>query len=408
MGTSTGPQKLWRRVFGIEDHLERRDFCLTSSINASNVPKDVLFLRGGIQGLFSKFQSLCFGTDGRPLVPGGVMRRGSSSEILSESDGDSEQEKPWIYSDILMGLNDSVSDPLVIELLRKRMAIQMAVMSMITSPIPADDPPRLVLYHVSEIAYASIGGGGLKKDDTKVVGLSPHPFLYIGSQESAKPKHLKSHAITHVIRLGNCRWPYQSCAGVSFHDLPIDDVPTARISSLFPTTTALLDGIRIRGERVLVHCQAGVSRSASIVLSFILRRGVKGAAGGLPNTKSRTMQQPAVPSSEQGLPSFSQASNSLVSASTTLREAFQILHSARPIVCPNPGFWSELEQYERVLCMAASSGLPGGSAFGNPAAMQTQSSSLSYFWMIQFHTVLDIEYRARAAVQRQSKAIQHG
>ncbi|KAJ3204615.1 hypothetical protein HDU67_009401 [Dinochytrium kinnereticum] len=403
-GHDNGPAKTTATIFA-ELKASWRDgiFGSSASLSSNNVPKDVMFLRGGVQLMLTKFPGLCIGVDGRALIlPGGSSKYTASTERLNEQSSaqtQTEQDQPWVYSDSLAGLNDSVLDPAVADLLRKRMAIQMAVMSMITSPMPAEDLPRLVLYHVMDGVY---NYGGKRSDDSQptTIGLSPHPFLYIGSQESAKPKHLKSQCISHVIRLGNCRWPYPSCTGVTYHDLAIDDVPSARISSLFPTTTAILDGIRIRGERVLIHCQAGVSRSASIVLSFILRRGTKGSANANSHTnrsKNSIMQLPSLPDNNA----------SQLAQVTSLRDAFQVLHSARPIVCPNPGFWAELEQYERVLNMATSNILPAGGGFTNPNAAQGQISSLPYFWMIQFHNVLDIEYRARVAMQRLAKTGQH-
>ncbi|KAJ3101070.1 Vacuolar protein sorting-associated protein 11 [Phlyctochytrium bullatum] len=343
----------------------------TACLNSSNSPRDILYLRGGIQGLITRFPSLCVGLEGARLQGyAGGSKSYSSRDRLDKADenGTTEEDHPWLYSDALAGLNDSILDPSVTELLKKRMSIQMAIMSMISAAIPVEDPPRLVLHHANEWQARKTEDASSGQQS----GVAPHPFLYIGSQESAKPKYLKSFNITHVIRLGNCRWPYPACNGVNFHDFPIDDVPSARISSLFPTTTALLDGIRIRGERALVHCQAGVSRSASIVLAFILRRGTKGAAGGLPSEKKGKAS--TVSASHAALPAPNDVA-ALVSPGTTLREAFQVLHHARPIICPNPGFWSELEQYERVLQLAAANTYPLTNLGSNSQITQNNPTS---------------------------------
>lgn len=52
---------------------------------------------------------------------------------------------------------------------------------------------------------------------------------------------------------------------------PIDDAPEAPISQFFEPTFTLLATTLLRGENVLVHCRAGVSRSVTIVIAFFLR-----------------------------------------------------------------------------------------------------------------------------------------
>lgn len=61
----------------------------------------------------------------------------------------------------------------------------------------------------------------------------------------------------------------------------------------------------VAGGKILVHCMAGVSRSASIVLAYLVKY-----------------------------------------QSLTLREAYVVLRKARPIASPNPGFWKQLIEYE--------------------------------------------------------------
>ncbi|KAJ3107657.1 hypothetical protein HDU97_003651 [Phlyctochytrium planicorne] len=395
-GLDSGPARIMASLFADMRSSFNGGIFGSSSNLASGGGREVMFLRGGLQTIMGRFPGICINAEmGTGSMTAIAAAKTGSSDKLNQTDPAQQplppEDQPWLYSEILAGLNDDVVDSSLADVLRKRMAIQMAIMSMLTNPTPIDDPPRLVLNHVP-IEYLN---GASRKDElqrTKTV-TTQNAFLYLGSQESAKPKHLKALNINHVIRLGNCRWPYPACPGVVFHDFSVDDLPTARISSLFPATTAILDGIRTKGERVLVHCQAGVSRSASIVISFILRRGTMGMA-----TTVGPHFRPKPPANMNGDPS-----SSILPGATTLREAFQVVYASRPIICPNVGFWMELEQYERVLSMANSNILNGASfaTAGNQMQIPGQASSLPYFWMIQFHSLLDLEYRSRMALVRQ-------
>ena len=57
--------------------------------------------------------------------------------------------------------------------------------------------------------------------------------------------------------------------------LNVLDVPQARISLHFQEAADFIERALIGGGKVLVHCMVGISRSATIVLSFLmLKRGL--------------------------------------------------------------------------------------------------------------------------------------
>ena len=76
----------------------------------------------------------------------------------------------------------------------------------------------------------------------------------------------------------------------------------------------------------LVHCQAGVSRSATVVISYLM-----------------------------------------YAKKAPLRSAFAHLRKIRPVVCPNPGFVKQLQEYEKEM---------NASAAVNQAASSVPSSPL--------------------------------
>ncbi|KAI8609366.1 protein-tyrosine phosphatase-like protein, partial [Chytriomyces sp. MP71] len=75
---------------------------------------------------------------------------------------------------------------------------------------------------------------------------------------------------------------------------------------IFEKCTEVVEAARVLGERVLVHCHAGVSRSSTIVLAYLMRwRGL------------------------------------------TLYESWLLTYKARPIIRPNEGFARALQELER-------------------------------------------------------------
>ena len=58
---------------------------------------------------------------------------------------------------------------------------------------------------------------------------------------------------------------------IKFHDFRISDSPSQPIRKVLEETGKLIDEIHRNGEKVLVHCHAGVSRSSSVVLAYLMQ-----------------------------------------------------------------------------------------------------------------------------------------
>ncbi|KCV72662.1 hypothetical protein H696_00242 [Fonticula alba] len=59
-------------------------------------------------------------------------------------------------------------------------------------------------------------------------------------------------------------------APYTFHWLPIEDRAQQLVLPVLPATVSLIAACLERGEPILVHCNAGVSRSATVVLAFLI------------------------------------------------------------------------------------------------------------------------------------------
>ncbi|GMF19264.1 unnamed protein product [Phytophthora lilii] len=98
-------------------------------------------------------------------------------------------------------------------------------------------------------------------------------FLFLGNMWHAQSKQVVSHlGITHVVNasldVGNT---FES-DGVKYLNVTIKDRPEADISSYFDSAYRFIESAkRTQHGRVLVHCTQGISRSATLVIMYLMR-----------------------------------------------------------------------------------------------------------------------------------------
>ncbi|TFK48869.1 phosphatases II [Heliocybe sulcata] len=97
--------------------------------------------------------------------------------------------------------------------------------------------------------------------------------LYLGSLAASVDKDLlRSHRIAYLIQVLDAPWLPTPSDGVRCHKIDILDLPSADLKSHLEEACDIIDGAIGRGENVLVHCQQGVSRSAAIVIAYLISR----------------------------------------------------------------------------------------------------------------------------------------
>lgn len=99
----------------------------------------------------------------------------------------------------------------------------------------------------------------------------PPYALWIGSEADSRDVASASrHGVALVV---NCTrdLPFR-VPGVRAHRVPVHDSPDEGGTMLahLPVAVALIDAALASGRGVLVHCFAGVSRSASVVAAFLM------------------------------------------------------------------------------------------------------------------------------------------
>ena len=135
------------------------------------------------------------------------------------------------------------------------------------------------------------------------------PGLYLSGMSIARnPSRLAELRISHVICC--CTWnefpETDQLASVSYLRIDIEDMSREPIELFFDEACDFISESLDNHESVLVHCRSGVSRSSTIVLSFLIKRmGMR------------------------------------------LLDAFFLLRSKRGIVTPNIGFMGKLLQIEQ-------------------------------------------------------------
>jgi len=131
--------------------------------------------------------------------------------------------------------------------------------------------------------------------------------LYICGVMALKEEKVKALGINCVIN-ATLEWPALNIPGLETVKIVIDDVPSANLAPYFDRTADKIHDVVRRGGKALVHCMAGISRSSSLCIAYLMKY--------------------------KGL---------------TLQQAYSHMKAKRPLIRPNDGFWRQLISYERDL-----------------------------------------------------------
>ncbi|CAG0920074.1 unnamed protein product [Notodromas monacha] len=139
------------------------------------------------------------------------------------------------------------------------------------------------------------------------------PGLLMGSQNAAfEERVLRRFAVSHILDVGSHAMTDQDepefREKIVQRTVEMLDIPETPLIGLLPYCFSFIDGAREKGGCCLVHCNAGVSRSAAVVIAYLMK-----------------------------------------SEGMTYRSAHDYLKSLRPCIRPNDGFIRQLLEYEEDL-----------------------------------------------------------
>jgi protein-tyrosine phosphatase len=103
------------------------------------------------------------------------------------------------------------------------------------------------------------------------------PGLYLSNWEKSNDIYeLKKNNIKAIITIetnfkDESIINYYKNNNIDYYYLYLNDLPTENISQYFDESFHFINNHISNGNNVLVHCRAGVSRSATLVLNYIIR-----------------------------------------------------------------------------------------------------------------------------------------
>ncbi|XP_054456234.1 dual specificity protein phosphatase 13-like [Anoplopoma fimbria] len=102
------------------------------------------------------------------------------------------------------------------------------------------------------------------------------PNLYLGDMFMSHDKlGLWQLGITHVLNAAHGKLCCKGCddfygTTVRYYGIPANDLPTFDLSPFFHPASEFIHQALTSGGKVFVHCAVGVSRSAALVLSYLM------------------------------------------------------------------------------------------------------------------------------------------
>ncbi|XP_074654270.1 dual specificity protein phosphatase 10-like isoform X2 [Tubulanus polymorphus] len=98
------------------------------------------------------------------------------------------------------------------------------------------------------------------------------PFLYLGNERDAANKNLLDDLkITYVLNVTSHIPGHFENQGITYKRLPATDSGQQNLKQYFEEAFSFIDEARDNGVNILIHCHAGVSRSATITIAYIMK-----------------------------------------------------------------------------------------------------------------------------------------
>lgn len=129
--------------------------------------------------------------------------------------------------------------------------------------------------------------------------------IYLGSIVAANNlEWLRQHNIQYIIGLVDYQQKYEGITYLLYSN--INDIPSEDLNSIFSDCFSFIETSLSSGSNILIHCHAGISRSSTVVIAYLMTK-----------------------------------------YGFSLFEAFNIVKSIRNVVLPNYGFMCQLQLLDK-------------------------------------------------------------
>ncbi|TNV77468.1 hypothetical protein FGO68_gene12508 [Halteria grandinella] len=161
------------------------------------------------------------------------------------------------------------------------------------------------------------------------------PYLFLGDMDLAQDK--ESLSIINCKHILHCTNTFKPCfeSDFNYKALSINDMPQENLLLLFDDAIDFIKHAIDSEETIYVHCNAGVSRSASFVIAYFIR--------------------------EHGL---------------TFEEALNFVKAKRGCVFPNYGFQKQLQQYAKTVASSKKGSDSGKGGAGDIASVLPSTAAV--------------------------------
>lgn len=201
-------------------------------------------------------------------------------------------------------LSDSVVDVAVVLRLRHH---RRRLMNTINPSLTPDAAPLSGTSEYHGSSFQHMTGNPMNPCDASLI----MEHVYLGCVRSSQDRRKLQRLRIGYLIVCSRTLPEAFSHELKYFRVPVEDTTSANIAQYFDRATAFIERARHQKQNILVHCQQGMSRSASIVIAWLIRF--------------------------HGL---------------SLHNAYWLSKKRRHCVSPNPSFMLQLAEYEKQIAGA--------------------------------------------------------
>lgn len=159
-------------------------------------------------------------------------------------------------------------------------------------------------------AYGTCDSNDDLDSPTSTVPVQVIPNLFLGNAKMSADKNvLRNYGISYILNVTpNVPNKFEGDSHFKYMKIPISDHLSQNLSKFFPEAIAFIDEARESNQGVLVHCLAGVSRSVTITVAYLMQ-----------------------------------------TQKLTLNDAYDYVKQCKPNISPNFNFMGQLLEFQRSL-----------------------------------------------------------